>query len=145
MASIDEKERVMDLRATPNLVHLSEAGSGHRFLELAPARGQRVIVMSGQVWITQSGDVEDHVLRSGESLTLASPGVAMVSAFGTADVEVVPAPAPATSAPLPEFTADAYDRARRDAHQLRAEAMREMFAAAGAWIRGLTRRWLLLG
>lgn len=132
----------MDLRATPNLVHLSEFGSGRRWLQLDPGRGHRVVAICGEVWITQAGHSEDYVLRAGEALTLQTPGMAMVSPFGSADVEVV-APASATTpGAVPEIGPDVYQRARLDAHQLRAEAMQRMFSAAGAWIGRLARRLL---
>ena len=90
----------MDLRATPNLVHLNDTGSGRRMLHLEPALGHRVVALSGSVWITQAGSPEDYVLRAGESLTLDSPGMAVVTSFGPADVEVV-APTDANAQPWP--------------------------------------------
>ena len=72
----------MDLRATPNLIHLVDSPSGRQSLQLEPARGQRVIVIAGKVWVTQAGDFKDYVLRQGEALTLDSPGMA-VGTYGT--------------------------------------------------------------
>jgi hypothetical protein len=126
----------MDLRAMPNLVHLS----GRQSLQLEPARGYRVIAICGEVWITQAGRLEDYVLRAGDSLTLDSPGLAIVSAFGTADVEVVAPPAAPAVGGFPEYSVATLERAQREAHRLRAEAMREAFAEAGGWIRNFARR-----
>lgn len=36
--------------------------------------GQWVRVVRGEVWITQSGDPADHVLRAGESYLVGAPG-----------------------------------------------------------------------
>lgn len=42
--------------------------------------------------------------------------------------------------PLPEISAETLERAKERAHQLRAQAMREMFVGAGAWLRGVAHR-----
>lgn len=135
----------MDLRAMPNLVHLGNARSARPSLQLEPARGHRVIVICGEVWITQAGHLEDYVLRAGDSLTLDSPGLAIVSALGTsADVEVVASPAAPAIGGFPQFSAAALERAEREAHRLRAEAMRDAFATVGGWIRDLARRLVVV-
>jgi hypothetical protein len=129
----------MDLRATPNLVHLSASGTEGQLLKLDPARGYRVILMSGEVWITQAGHSEDHVLHAGEELTLETRGMAIVSPLGTADVEVL---APTTTAStVLDLSPEAYERYREEAHRLRAEAMHQTFTAVGAWFRRQLRRW----
>ncbi len=129
----------MDLRATPNLIHLTNAAAGRRSLQLDPALGHRVIAVSGELWITQAGHTEDYVLRAGDALTLDSPGMAIVSSFGPADIEVIAPNAP-TVDPFPSFSVDVLERAQREAHRLRAEAMQQTFAAAAAWIRRMMRR-----
>ncbi len=129
----------MDLRATPNLVHLSE--SGQRSVQLQTAKGFRVVAISGDVWVTQAGFVEDYILRPGDALTLESHGPAVVTSFGPADVEVV---APHGRLPVLEpstaLTPEVIERARSDAHRLRAQAMQDAFSAAAAWLRSLGRR-----
>lgn len=127
----------MDLRATPNLVHLSE--SGQRSVQLQTAKGFRVVAISGDVWVTQAGFVEDYILRPGDALTLESHGPAVVTSFGPADVEVV-APHSAVVEPSTVLTSEVIERARSDAHRLRAQAMQEGFSAAAAWLRSLGRR-----
>lgn len=126
----------MDLRATPNLVHLSE--SGRRSLLLEVAKGFRVVAVSGDVWVTQAGFIEDYILRPGDALTLDSGGPAVVTSFGPADIEVI-AP-PAAFEPPPTISAATIERARSEAHRLRAAAMQELFGAAAAWVWGLGRR-----
>jgi len=132
----------MDLRATPNLVHLSDAGPGQRLLHLTPAAGYRVLAVSGEVWITQAGQIADYVLRAGEALTLDSPGTAIVTSFGPADIEVI---APPAAAPLewpPAISAEVIEQALRRAHELRAQVMHELFAAGAARLRSFARRAL---
>ena len=129
----------MDLCANPNLVHLSE--SGQRSVQLKTARGVRIVALSGDVWVTQAGFIEDYILRPGDAVTLESSGPAVVTSFGPADVEVV---APHASAPAfkpaPAISAATIDRARADAQRLRAQAMQDAFAALAAWIRKLGHR-----
>ena len=125
----------MDLRATPNLVHLSQ--SGRRSLQLEAAKGYRIVAVSGEVWVTQTGFIEDYVLRAGDALTLDSPGQAVVTSFGPADVEVI---APAPFAPPSAISYTAVERAQHEAHRLRAQAMQEMFLAGVAWVGRLGRR-----
>jgi Protein of unknown function (DUF2917) len=134
----DVKERSMDPRATPNLVHLG--GSGRRSLRLEVAKGFRVIARSGEVWVTQAGFIEDHVLRPGDALTLDSPHPAVVTSFGAADIEVIAPPAARGFEPTPVISLAAIERAQREAHRLRAEYMREMFSTAAGWIWRLGRR-----
>ncbi len=129
----------MDLRATPNLVHLSDAGPGQRLLHLTPAAGYRLVAVSGEVWITQAGQIADYVLRAGEALTLDSPGTAIVTSFGPADIEVIAPPAAASLEWPPAVSAEVVEQAQRRAHQLRAQVVHEMFVAAAARIRGLIR------
>ncbi len=131
----------MDLRATPNLVHLSDSsdrsGGGRRSLQLAVAKGHRIVAVSGEVWVTQSGFIEDYVLRRGDAVTLVSDGPAVVTSFGPADIEVVAPPTPLTTL---DISLDAIERAQQEAHRLRAEAMQEMFGAAWTALGRLLRR-----
>jgi hypothetical protein len=134
------KEPTMDLRDTPDLVHLSDAAEDGRWLRLEPARGYRVVAVAGDVWITQAGHIEDYVLHPGQALALDSPGAAIVSAFGRADVEVIAPPAPPGPDPLPIVTAQVLERAQREARRLRAQAVHDMFAAAAGWVRARVHR-----
>jgi hypothetical protein len=130
----------MDLRATPDLIHLSDAAPGRGSVRLEPARGYRVVAISGEVWITQAGRIEDYVLRAGEALTLDSPGAAIISSFGLADIEVIAPPAPSVPGRSPMITAETMERAQREARRLHAQAVHEIFAAATAWVWTQARR-----
>jgi hypothetical protein len=134
------KELVMDLHSTPNLVHLSDDAAGRRSLCLEPARGYRVVAISGEVWVTQAGRIEDFVLQPGEALTLDSSGAAIVSSFGPADVEVIAPRAASATDRVPVVTAEAIDRAQREARRLQAQAVHHAFGAAAAWVRAGIRR-----
>jgi hypothetical protein len=129
----------MDLRATPNLIHLSE--SGRRSVQLPTAKGFRIVALSGDLWVTQAGFSEDYILRPGDELTLESYGPAVVTSFGPADIEVVAPPQETAPVESPPAITDAViERARSEAHRLRAQAMQEAFAAAAAWVGNLGRR-----
>ena len=132
----------MDLRATPNLVHLSE--SGQRSVQLEVARGFRIVAVSGEIWVTQTGFIDDYILRSGDELTLQSDGPAVVTSFGPADIEVVTPSKASASYSEPHISPDLIERLQRDAHRLRAEAVKDMFDSAAAWLRTLAHRAVAL-
>lgn len=43
--------------------------------------GGRIEVLHGRVWLTQEGDLDDHVVESGESFRVAANGRALVEAW----------------------------------------------------------------
>ena len=63
----------------PQTIHALDAG---QTLTLAPGRGQRLRVIAGRLWVTQSGRPDDHFLSAGHSLTLDSPGHVVAQAEG---------------------------------------------------------------
>jgi hypothetical protein len=52
------------------------------------AAGSTVTVHAGAVWLTEQDNPRDVELRSGQSFTLARPGLALLEAFGDAAVSV---------------------------------------------------------
>ena len=123
----------MDIRGTPNLVHLTDAVPGGRILRLPDARGHRIVGLSGDVWITEEGRQEDIILRAGDAITLQTNGTALVMAFDSADVEVVPPPAPEDRTATWIDAAENFEAYEQTAHRLRAKAFRDAFV-------GLRRR-----
>lgn len=61
-----------------------------QLLRIDGARGRRLTVFSGRVWVTQEGDAGDVFLRNGESLRLTRGGRAIVQALSDAKVALVP-------------------------------------------------------
>ena len=59
-----------------------------RFLRLANSAGHTLTAHAGSVWITEEDSRRDFVLRPGQSLTLAQPGVALVEAFSDASISI---------------------------------------------------------
>ena len=57
---------------------------GHGLLPLGEAAGARLRCLEGAVWITEEGDRNDYVLKSGQSHTLSGEGRALVQAMGGA-------------------------------------------------------------
>ena len=49
----------------------------------------RVRVVSGRVWITQEGDMEDYLLASGSEWTLNHRGLALIGAMPEARVQLI--------------------------------------------------------
>jgi len=130
----------MDIRGTPHLVHLSSALPETRLLRVPHAYGHRITSLSGDIWVTEQGRTEDIILRSGESVTLQSSGTALVMAFGSADIEVVPPPAREDLTAAWVDAAENFEQYDRAARRLRAEALREIAVAIACKVRYAARR-----
>jgi len=130
----------MDIRGTPHLVHLSSALPETRLLRVPHAHGHRITSLSGDIWVTEQGRPQDIILRPGESVTLQSPGTALVMAFGSADIEVVPPPAREDLTAAWVDVAENFERYDHAARRLRAEAFREITATVACKVRYAARR-----
>ena len=58
-------------------------------LKLNDARGACVFVHWGSVWITQQGDLKDHIVQSGESFPIAGSSNAILTSLSDAGVSVM--------------------------------------------------------
>jgi len=67
----------METTLSHSLVRLG----AEELLSIEGGRGRCVVVFHGKVWITQHGDLSDHVVTSGESFTLDHRGVALIEAL----------------------------------------------------------------
>ena len=130
----------MDIRGTPHLVHLSAALPETRLLRVPNARGHRIASLSGDVWVTEQDRPEDIILRAGESVTLRSPGTALVMAFGSADIEIVPPPAADDPTAAWLDAVENFEQYEQSARRLRAEAFREIAATIACKGRYAARR-----
>jgi hypothetical protein len=72
-------------RGAPGTVRTLRAGG---ILPLGSAGG-RLEVLHGRVWLTRSGDLEDHVIDSGQGLIVPHSGRALVEGWGDAEPAVV--------------------------------------------------------
>jgi hypothetical protein len=69
------------LTATPRHLNAREV------LDIRDGQGLRVKSLHGVLWITQSNDSEEIVVRGGQSFALDRPGLALISApIGPADI-----------------------------------------------------------
>lgn len=130
----------MDIRGTPHIVHLAAALPESRVLRLPDARGHRIASLSGDVWITEESRQDDIILHAGEAVTLRSPGAALIMAFSSADIEVVPPPAPEDLSAAWIDAVEHFDEYERTAHRLRAEAFLQVVASIGCSIRRVGQR-----
>ncbi|MGB8437210.1 MAG: DUF2917 domain-containing protein [Burkholderiales bacterium] len=121
----------MDNRGTPHLVHLTAALPGSRLLPLPDGRGHRIVSLSGDVWITEQGRQEDIILRAGEAVMLQSPGTALIMAFGSADIEVVPPPAREDLSAAWTDAVEHFEEYEHSARRLRAQAFSDAMSAIG--------------
>ncbi|HVL59292.1 MAG TPA: DUF2917 domain-containing protein [Burkholderiaceae bacterium] len=66
-------------------------------LSLWNARGHRVIVRAGTIWLTQSGDRRDIVLEPGDAFAIERDGQTVMSTFDREAVVVIERRAPAAA------------------------------------------------
>ena len=58
-------------------------------LTLRPGRnGVEIVCLEGSVWVTQTGDSEDHVVRAGGSFVSWKRGKVVVQAMGSAGLAI---------------------------------------------------------
>lgn len=62
---------------------------GGTLVPFSSIRGERVRVMSGRVWLTEEGDLNDSFLASGEEVALGGHGLAVIEALTPARVQLV--------------------------------------------------------
>jgi hypothetical protein len=51
-------------------------------------RGVRIACRSGFVWLTQEGDLRDHILRGGTEITIDRKGLVLIESLGDALLSV---------------------------------------------------------
>lgn len=49
-----------------------------------------IMCREGVVWITQNGDLQDHLIKAGEMFLISRPGKVIVQACVNAQIEVTP-------------------------------------------------------
>ncbi len=120
----------MNASKDPLVLHLDRAMTGSGILRIPHARGVRVSCLSGELWVTEDRSSEDIILSAGETRTLQSPGLALVTALENADVQVEPGSTVCSRVGLlsPIVQHDFLSRAR----ELRRQALHE-------WLDGLSR------
>lgn len=68
--------------------HRLESLRGGSVMRLG-AGGGRLEVLRGRVWLTRSGDLDDHVVESGATLTVPPEGRSLVEALDTSEPAVI--------------------------------------------------------
>ena len=68
-------------------VHL-EQREVYRMEDIAPLT--TIVCQKGIIWLTQTGDGNDHVLEVGEKFTLRHPGLVLMEALPDALVRIIP-------------------------------------------------------
>jgi hypothetical protein len=79
------------------LHHAAVELEARAFLTLSDARGARVLCLSGELWITQDGDPNDHFVAPGAVFDITAPGTVVVQAEEPSRavlLEALPAPRP---------------------------------------------------
>lgn len=117
----------MNASKNPLVTHLDRAMTGYGILRIPRARGVRLTCLSGELWITEDRSSEDIILTAGNTRTLQSPGLALVTALENADVQLEPASTAYSRVGLlsPIVQHDFLNRAR----ELRRQSAHEWFDA----------------
>ncbi len=50
--------------------------------------GTTIYCKQGTLWVTQTGDLEDHIVRTGERFASAKPGVVVIQAISKSSVAI---------------------------------------------------------
>ncbi|MCA3180649.1 MAG: DUF2917 domain-containing protein [Burkholderiales bacterium] len=85
----------MDMRTERVRIELD----GGQTLRLQDAQGASVVVVAGEVWLTQEGDPKDVVLAAGEGHVVERGGLSVLQALDDARVTIVRAGAMGADAP----------------------------------------------
>jgi len=75
----------MNIDLSDAIVRLNPANS----FQMLDARGACIHVHWGDLWITQEGDMEDHIVKTGESFAISKSGITFLSALNDAGVSVM--------------------------------------------------------
>jgi Protein of unknown function (DUF2917) len=78
------KGGAMQLKVTTPVLAL-EAG---QVVTLDDAEGLRILARGGTVWVTEEGDPKDHIVRPGDTLTVARPGRTVIQALQAAWISI---------------------------------------------------------
>lgn len=62
---------------------------GGTLVPFSSTRGERVRVLSGRVWLTEEGDLDDAFLATGEEVALGGHGLAVIEALTPARVQIL--------------------------------------------------------
>ncbi len=53
-------------------------------------RWRAILCLQGAIWITQDGDLRDHVIEAGEMFLISQPGKVIVQALADARLQITP-------------------------------------------------------
>ena len=62
---------------------------GGSLIPITSIPGERVRILYGRIWLTEEGNVRDAFLASGEEVSLASRGLAVIEALGPARIQLI--------------------------------------------------------
>jgi hypothetical protein len=54
------------------------------------SRWRAILCLEGIIWITQDGDVQDHVITTGEMFLVSQPGKVIMQALVDSRIEITP-------------------------------------------------------
>jgi hypothetical protein len=77
-------EIAMNIDFGPSTFNLPRDG----LISLRDGKGTRVVCLTGALWVTQEGQVEDVILEPGQCLKIAEGGLALVMALRPSSLQV---------------------------------------------------------
>ena len=75
----------MQIEITSTTFTLAPAG----LLAVQDGAGNRVVVRSGVIWVTQEGDVRDTIIGPGDELTIRKSGRTVITALETSCITLI--------------------------------------------------------
>jgi hypothetical protein len=63
--------------------------TGGSLVPFTSAPGERVRILYGRIWLTEEGSARDSFLASGDEVSLANRGLAVIEALGPARIQLV--------------------------------------------------------
>jgi hypothetical protein len=97
---VNARGEKMDVHISPDV--RSEIGlTGTELLTLdIEEHRTSVVCTQGVLWLTQLGDLNDHVLKAGQSFTISAPGAVLVQGVPAGKMRILPRPDSAVKANL---------------------------------------------
>jgi hypothetical protein len=113
-------------------------------VNLDDARGTTIRVGRGRVWITQFGDLTDHVLEAGDSWAIERNGRTLVEAQNDAFVDLSGPGAAKAFLPMASTPASVEARGIRgqEARQMRSRYLGKLLRGAGDWLMRVANHWM---
>lgn len=89
---INARGEKLELHILPDVrAEIDLAGAELLTLDVEERRAS-VVCTAGTLWLTQPGDLNDHVLEAGQTFTINKPGTVLVQGMPAGKMRILPRP-----------------------------------------------------